>query len=140
MRVWRRRRQILGLFTIGLFSLIIAACGGGEEELTVQLSQQEGSGQSGRAVLTSIGNRTEVVIEVSPGATENDPQPVHIHFGTCGANLGQVQATLSDVLGGRPSTIVEVPLGELREGDSAINLHLSYPGIRTYTACGNIPD
>ncbi|MSQ07446.1 MAG: hypothetical protein EXR54_07060 [Dehalococcoidia bacterium] len=46
--------------------------------LTVPLTPVGGSGQSGYATCTSLGDRTEVIISVSPGPA-GVAQPAHIH-------------------------------------------------------------
>lgn len=100
---------------------------------------QVGSEQTGTVTLIPRGLRTEVVLKVNPGSPENDPQPVHIHFGNCGDGLGDVDVTLNDLAAGESVTLVDLSVSKLRDGDHAINLHKSYPEIRVYSACGNIP-
>ena len=134
----RQRWLVVGL-VVGLLLLLTAACGGREDTVVIQLAEQESSGQSGTATLTVVGDQTEVVLILNPGPSANDPQPVHIHFGACGANLGSVAYALSDVIAGESTTLVAASLVSVRDGNHAINLHTSYPEIRVYTACGNIP-
>ena len=114
------------------------ACGQEATEATVQLIEQESSGQSGTATLTAKGDQTEVALNVGAGPTDNDPQPVHIHFGTCGPNLGSVHYPLNDVVAGESVTLVDDTLARLTDGNHNINLHKSYPDIRIYTSCGDI--
>jgi len=64
---------------------------------------------------------------------------VHIHFGTCGPNLGRVRFSLSDVVKGQSTTLVPEPLNVFTDGNHAINLHKSYAEMSIYNACGNIP-
>jgi hypothetical protein len=52
------------------------------EPITVQLGQQNNSGESGTAVLTDAGPKTKVVIDIK-GAPAGVGQPVHVHKGTC---------------------------------------------------------
>ena len=134
-----RKPALVICLLIGLATLAAAACSQGESEVNIQLVGQDGSTQSGTAKLTANGPRTEVVLAVSPGPPANDPQPVHIHFGTCGPNLGKVQYPLSDVVAGKSSTVVDATLDSLVDGNSNINLHKSYPDVSIYTACGNVP-
>lgn len=115
------------------------ACGTEFEDLTIRLVEQDvTSEQSGTATLIAKGARTEVVIDVGPGPVENDPQPVHIHFGECGANLGTLHLGLNSVERGKSTTLVDANLSSLVNGNFAINLHKSQPEIRIYTSCGNI--
>lgn len=108
-----------------------------QESVTIQLREQNGSGQSGTAVLTAEGDRTRVVVTLS-----NPPagivQPAHIHEGTC-ANLNpQPRYPLQSLSGGRSETVVDVPLSQLLAGQFAINVHKSQQEISTYVACGEI--
>ena len=136
----RRIHRVLLLAGVLLGLIWVAAgCRGDEEALTIPLDPQAGSGQSGEATLTATGSQTLVVVKVSPGPQENDPQPLHIHFGQWGANLGNVRYSLENVVAGESRTVLDASLSNLRDGKSAINLHESFPGIRTYTACGTIP-
>jgi len=108
-----------------------------QETVTIRLREQSGSGQSGTAVLTAMGNQTRVVVTLS-----NPPagvaQPAHIHEGTC-ANLNpQPKYPLQSVMNGRSETVVDVPLSQLLAGQFAINVHKSQQEISTYVACGAI--
>lgn len=107
--------------------------------MVVELASQGESTQSGTATLTAMGDRTEVVVKVSPGPVEDDPQPLHIHFGTCGANLGNLRHALSNVVAGESVTLVDEKLSLLRDGNSAINLHKSTSEFAVYKSCGGIP-
>ena len=122
-----------------LVLLAALACGSDPDETTVQLVEFEDSGQSGTATLTRMEARTQIVLEIEPGPAEYDPQPVHVHFGNCGINLGEVKFPLNDVVAGKSTTVVDASLTTLSDGSHNINLHKSYPEIRVYTACGEIP-
>jgi hypothetical protein len=134
------KRLALGLTAL----VLLAGCGSdsgsgsgnGNDELTVELGEQNGSTQSGEAVLTRIDDSsTHVVLSIDGGDT---PQPAHIHKGSC-AQLDPTPAhALEDVVGGESSTHVNVSLDELRDGDFAINVHKSAAALRIYVACGDI--
>ena len=66
----------VALTTIALLPVNIEA----QQSITIALSPQNNSGQSGTAVLTADGAGTKVVITLSnaPG-----PHPAHIHDGAC---------------------------------------------------------
>ena len=121
-----------------LVLFVTLACGSDLDEVTTNLVEFENSGQSGTATLTAIGPRTEIVLKVTPGPAEDDPQPVHVHFGNCGINLGEVRAPLTDLVAGESTTVVDLDITPLTDGSHNINLHKSYPEIRVYTACGEI--
>jgi hypothetical protein len=124
-------------------ALGLTACGAddgaasSEGPVTVELAEQNGSGQSGTATLTAAGEgTTDVVIELDGGTA--GPQPAHIHVGTC-ANLDpQPKYPLEGVVDGRSETTVQAPLAELAEGELAINVHKSEAEVQIYVACGNL--
>lgn len=130
------KRLALGLSVLAL----LAGCGsdgGGSNEVTVSLGEQNGSTQSGEAVLTRIDDSTtHVVLSISSGG--DMPQPAHIHKGSC-ANLDPTPAyPLENVVDGESSTHVNVSLDELRDGDYAINVHKSAAALSVYVACGDV--
>lgn len=80
------------------------------------------------------------------------PHPGHIHTGTC-EQLGDIAFPLSNIAairGGEDlgnasavpveasETVVDVSLGELLNGEFAVNLHRSAQAIQDYIACGDI--
>ena len=120
---------------------IYTACGNipDEDIVLIALNEQNASGQSGWAKLTSRGNDTKVVLSLSTGDMET--RSVHIHSGQCGANLGGVVHGLTSFVGGAggSTTLLEgVSLDSLLTGDFAINAHNAETGS-IYTACGNLP-
>jgi hypothetical protein len=128
----------------GLIALaLLAGCGsdggsgGGDDELTVPLSEQSGSTHSGEAVLTRVDDSSTHVV-LTLGSGDDTPQPAHIHKGSC-ADLDPTPAyPLENVVGGESSTHVNVSLDELRDGEYAINVHKSADALRIYVACGDI--
>jgi hypothetical protein len=128
---------------LAALALGLTACGGddgeaaGGDAVTVDLAEQNRSGQSGTATLTAAGGRTtKVVIELDEGRA--DPQPAHIHAGSC-ANLDpQPKYPLAGVVDGRSETTVQASLEELTGGGAAINVHKSEAEVQSYIACGDI--
>ena len=116
------------------------ACGREETEVVIALAAEDGSGQGGTATLTRQKAQTQVFIKVNPAPQGDDPQPVHIHFGSCGANLGAVDVSLNDIVAGESVTLANASLSSLRSGSRVINVHRSYDEISIYTACGGIPN
>jgi hypothetical protein len=123
-------------------ALGVAACGGEEEgagasdAVTVELAEQNDSGQSGTATLTPDGDSTRVVIELGNGSSE--PQPAHVHPGSCADLDPQPAHGLANVVDGSSETTVAAPLSELTAGDFAINVHKSAAEVQTYVACGDL--
>jgi hypothetical protein len=104
---------------------------------TVTLNEQNGSGQNGTAILTDMEDGTTMVtIEIENGTAE--PQPAHIHAGSC-ENLDPKPAfPLTSVVDGMSETIVPVDIHELTDELYAINIHKSATEAAIYTSCGDI--
>lgn len=130
---------------VGLVVLLGTGCGSGSTssgsgEMTVELGEQNGSGESGTATLTEEGDRTKVVLDLQgkSASMASAPQPAHIHKGSC-AKLDPTPAyALADVKGGKSTSTVDAKLDDLRKGAFAINVHKSAPEIQTYVACGDV--
>lgn len=137
-----------------LVPLALAACGGGnggdeaaddgaavassDDEATIQLAEQNGSGESGTATLTAMGDRTLVVLDLTHPTTGS--QPAHVHEGQCGPTLDPAPLHgLLNVVNGHSETVVNVPLSELTAGGLAINIHHSNNAFERFVACANLP-
>jgi CHRD domain len=128
---------------IGVVALLAAGCGGDDEgsasgggSVTMQLSEQNGSGESGTATLTAEGESTRVEIDISNGTSE--PQPAHIHEGSC-ANLNPTpKYALQNVVDGKSTSTVAASLDDLKSEAYAINVHKSAMELQTYVSCGDI--
>ena len=123
-------------------ALGVAGCGGDEGEagssqrVTVELAEQNDSGESGTATLTAEGDATKVAIDLGQGTSE--PQPAHVHPGSCADLDPQPEHGLSDVVNGSSETTIPVELSHLTAGTFAINVHKSAAEAQTYVACGDI--
>ena len=132
-------RLLAWLFLV--FTLLAVGCSSEASEVVLQLEEQENSGQTGTVTLRSDGNdQTLVIVNVKPGRPSDEPQPVHVHFGTCGPNLGAVDKPLSDITKGTSETTVPLGMSAMQDGDHAVNVHTSYSEITVYTACASIPE
>ena len=109
-----------------------------DKPITIKISPQNGSKESGSAKLTPQGaDKTKVDISLR-GEPKGVPQPAHIHMGTC-ANLDpKPKHGLENVVNGKSSTVVPVGLDELMKEHGAINVHKSTKEIKTYVACGEL--
>ena len=101
-----------------------------------------GGEQTGTVTLTAVNGQTEVVVDIIPGDPADEPQPLHIHEGSC-PGVGSVAFDLTDggaagVVGGSFTAIVDVSLTSLLAGDFSINVHKSTPEISVYVSCGDI--
>lgn len=137
-----RKILFVAALLLGALALGLAACGGDDDdeaaagEVTVQLDAQSGSGQTGTATLTEEAGKTKVVIEL--GNPPEEPQPAHIHPGSCDDLDPSPKYGLSNVEGGSSETTLSLSLDELRGGELAINIHRSEADPFTYVACGDI--
>ena len=122
-------------------TLVLAGCGGDDDEFSgdvaVPLVTQNDSGQDGEATLSEVdSDTTRVVLEVSnpPG----DPQPAHIHRGSCENLDPQPAYPLEDVVDGKSTTEVNVAIEDLVDKGFAVNVHNSADEAQVYVACGDI--
>jgi hypothetical protein len=124
-------------------ALILAGCGGDDDEfggdVAVPLVTQNDSGQDGEATLSEVDSETtRVVLEVENPSVE--PQPAHIHRGSC-ENLDPEPAYgLENVVDGKSTTEVNVAIEDLVDKGFAVNVHKSADEAQVYVACGDIED
>jgi hypothetical protein len=102
--------------------------------VTVQLGEQNKSGETGTATITSQGGKTQIVLQLK-GAPA-DAQPAHIHDGTCAALDPKPRIPLQNVMNGKSTTTVDMQMSEVTKG--AINVHKSTADLKTYVACGDL--
>lgn len=125
---------------VGLIVLVATGCGSesnssGSGEVTVDLGQQNASGESGTATLTADGDKTKVVIDLQGNSSA---QPAHIHKGSCADLDATPEFALADVKDGMSTSTVDAKLDDLRDGAFAINVHKSAAEVETYVACGDV--
>jgi hypothetical protein len=125
--------QIVALVALMAFSVSLALA----HDTTINLTEQNASGQNGTTVFTSLDDgTTKVTINISGGS--GVAQPAHIHAGTC-ANLDpKPMYPLNNVVSGQSETIVPVDLHDLTGGAFAVNVHKSATEASVYVSCGNI--
>lgn len=102
--------------------------------VVIPLGALNGSGENGTATLRPRGDKTIVTIVLSGGS--DIEQPAHFHVGTCGHYQPRPLYPLEDVVNGKSTTTLDVPLAKLTGGDLIINVHKSYADIATQAACG----
>ena len=127
----------LALVLVGVLAVVGARVADAAEPITVQLTPQNNSGESGNAVLTDAGPKTKVVVTIT-GAPAGVGQPLHVHKGTCAQLDPKPAYGLTTLTNGKSETMIDVPIGDLRQG-YAINGHKSAQEASTYVFCGNIP-
>jgi hypothetical protein len=104
----------------------------------VDLASQNNSGEVGTAILRSVPEGVLVIVGTS--GQGSDPQPNHIHKGSC-AHLDPKPAYPFKALtnGTSETLLTGVTLAQLTSGGYAINIHKSVKEIGINVACGDIP-
>ena len=104
--------------------------------LSLTLAEQNQSSQSGTANIFEVGDKTK--IELTLRNSPSEPQPAHIHTGSC-AELGGVKYPLTFPVNGTSDTTLDVSYDELlAELPLAINVHKSVAEASVYVACADI--
>jgi hypothetical protein len=122
-------------------ALLAAAVGAPPQTNVVQLQPQNASGEAGTALLVAVGKRTQVVIVVA-GEVAADTQPANLHSGSC-YGVETIRYVLSDVRGGRSTTLLDVPLARLTTGRLIVNIQESPASLHAAkdarsVSCGSI--
>lgn len=104
--------------------------------VTVKLGEQNKSGESGTVTITPQGSKTEVMVELTgaPAAA----QPAHIHAGSCAKLDPKPKIPLQNVVNGKSTTVLDMPMDKVVGGGGAINVHKSATDLKTYVACGDL--
>ena len=102
------------------------------------LSAVGNSGVSGTATFDRFGSETLVTLDLS-GTPAGGNHPAHIHVGDC-QPTGPIAYPLTTVDGatGMSSTLLDVPLSTLLEGNFALRVHLAPDKLSTVVACGEV--
>jgi hypothetical protein len=135
-----KKLSVLVMLVAAFAALSLSGASAADTSVTVQLNAQNGSGESGTATITQVdANSVRVVVNLTGGgAALADPQPAHIHTGTC-ANLNPApKYPLTSVVNGKSDTTVKASWDELSKSDFAINVHKSATEAATYVSCGDI--
>ena len=138
---------MLRMWMAGLLAAAVllggVGCGGDDgedagsgDELTLQLTEQNGSEQEGTATFTPIGTaRTRIVLELTN--PPDVPQPAHVHSGSCD-DLGDPVVALANVEDGRSETEADMSVDQLVEGDLVIHAHKSEAEYDVSVACAPV--
>ena len=105
--------------------------------MTVKLGAQNGSGETATAVLTPVDGGITAVVTTKDAPP--NPQPIHIHKGTCATLDPKPAYPLTLLKDGKSMTFVKgVTLADLMASPYAINIHKSPTEAAIYVACGDI--
>lgn len=140
--------KLVFVLALTAFALLGAGCGENGNEgaggttgrngtLTVELKEQNDSGQSGEASLTELDDSTTRV-DLTLSNPPSEMQPAHIHEGSCKSLDPRPAYPLQSLADGTSTSEVEASLEELRGGDFVINVHRSVAESEIYVACGAI--
>jgi len=108
-----------------------------DKPVTVNISAQNASGESGTATLTPQGTKTQVMIKLT-GAPAGTQQPAHIHDGSCASLDAKPRLPLQNVVDGSSTTTLDMKLSDIMSKGGAINVHKSTADLKTYVACGDV--
>jgi hypothetical protein len=133
---------VLGLLAFSLLNLVAASSLLAQgAALNLTFGPGRDATQPGTVTLTPQGDQTVVTINVGPNPAGNGADELaHIHVGSC-PGVGAVQYPLSNVVGGKSTTTVNVALNAVLDGNHSINVHrgTAAPESGIYTACVNLP-
>ena len=137
------KAYLLAPLTAGLLLMGSAAAAAAQSStgpVTIQISPQNGTSESGTATLTDNGDGTTSVKLAISGEPAGVSQPTHIHTGHGGQPdfVAKPKYPLTSTLTGSSTTTVKVALSTLLASPYAINLHKSPTQAGVYVACGNI--
>jgi len=112
------------------------------ETNTIVMMEQNNSGQSGTATFTLSDDEQTVTVEINISGGTDEPQPAHIHIGSCDNLDPKPFFPLNDVVNGRSVTVItEEDVEDLdyeASNQFAINVHKSAAEAEIYVACGDI--
>lgn len=106
-------------------------------EISVTLSEQNKSAESGTATLMEVDGKVKVNLKLT-GVAAGVTQPAHIHVGAC-PDVGAVKYPLTSPVDGMSETMLDVSLAQLRsELPLGINVHKSAAEVKVYVSCGDL--
>lgn len=106
-------------------------------EVTVTLSEQNKSGESGTATLMEVDGKVKITLKLI-GVLKDVTQPAHIHVGSC-PDVGAVKYPLTSPVDGKSETMLDVTLDQLKsELPLGINVHKSASEAKVYVSCGDL--
>ena len=126
--------RMASIFVVAAFAAMNGIALAQSSPVTVQLNEQNKSGETGTATITPQGSKTQVVLQIEGAPAE--AQPAHIHDGTCASLDPKPRIPLQNVVNGKSTTTLDMPMSEVAKG--AINVHKSASDIKTYVACADL--
>ena len=102
--------------------------------VVIPLAPLNGSGETGTATLRAQGSQTIVTVDLANGSSTK--QPAHFHVGTCERYQPRPLYPINDIVDGKSTTTLDIPIEKLVDGTLILNVHKSYSDIATQAACG----
>jgi len=131
---------LITLTAVALLAAPVAA----QEDLAIRLDEYRDSGVTGEATVQADGDGTHVSMQLTGEAVTGN-HPTHIHTGTCdnfdpNPTFPLTTVVLDDVndRGMSETTVEDVSLESLLEGDYVILVHKSSEELTVYLVCGEI--
>lgn len=107
-------------------------------KVTITLSELNGSGESGTAILEEVDGKVTVTVNLTGFPADGVSQPAHLHVGEC-PGVGAVKYPITSLVNGTSVTMLDVTLAQLKsELPLALNVHKSAAEAKVYTACGGL--
>jgi cytoskeletal protein RodZ len=128
---------LVSFAVLALVGILLAGVAFAQTPLTITLNEQNGSGESGTATLTDLGNGMVRVDVTVSGQPADSSQPMHIHTGKC-PNPGPVVYPLNDLVDGKSTTEITTTLETLLASPHALNGHKSAAELQVYVFCGDV--
>lgn len=103
------------------------------------LQEMNNSGEVGTATVYDRGPATSIVINLK-GQPAGRRQPAHLHRGkACDSSVDPKPAyPLNDVVNGRSSSGVDLPVGRVLSGNYVVIVHASAQNMNRYVSCGQL--
>jgi hypothetical protein len=109
-------------------------------KLTYNLQAQNNSGETGTVTISPTADGKGSVVLVETKGQGNLPQPIHFHRGPCALLVAAPAIPLKTLEGGKSeTTLAEVPVATLTNGQYSVNVHKSTTEGGVYVACVDIP-
>jgi hypothetical protein len=132
-RIW------VSLVAAALLAITVIAPVAGEEAITLDLEEVDGSGVEGNVRLAAVNGETDVEVLITAGLEDDAVHPVNIHEGTCD-DLGEIVHELEDIVGGVSETQIEAELMDLMDGNHSVSVQLSEDEADVSVACATIEE
>ena len=109
------RSLALALALAGMLGIVGAGLAEAAGPVTVKLTPQNNSGESGNGHAHGGRNEDKGAVAIN-GAPAGVPQPLHVHKGTCAQLDPKPAYGLTTLTDGKSETTIDVPLTQLQTG------------------------